>query len=140
VAEGIESVDLLEALAAWGCDAAQGYFFAPPLSIELATELASLAPGDLNRVFFVSGGSEAVESAWKLARQYYAARGEKRMYPRRNTAVATVAAIAAANAPTISSSSLNVSTRSTHPSASAAHQPHQARTRRRPRADSRERR
>jgi adenosylmethionine-8-amino-7-oxononanoate aminotransferase len=41
--------------------------------------MASLAPGDLNRVFFVSGGSEAVESAWKLARQYYLVRGEKRL-------------------------------------------------------------
>jgi adenosylmethionine-8-amino-7-oxononanoate aminotransferase len=40
--------------------------------------VASLAPGDLNRVFFVSGGSEAVEAAWKLARQYYSARGEHR--------------------------------------------------------------
>ena len=38
----------------------------------------SLAPGDLNRVFFVSGGSEAVEAAWKLARQYHPARGERR--------------------------------------------------------------
>ena len=38
----------------------------------------ALAPGDLNRVFFVSGGSEAVESAWKLARQYHTARGERR--------------------------------------------------------------
>ena len=37
-----------------------------------------LAPGDLNRVFFVSGGSEAVESAWKLARQWHAAHGERR--------------------------------------------------------------
>ena len=46
-----------------------------PRAIELAAEVASLAPGDLNRVFFVSGGSEAVESAWKLARQYHAARG-----------------------------------------------------------------
>jgi adenosylmethionine-8-amino-7-oxononanoate aminotransferase len=53
--------------------------YAHPRAIELATEIASLAPGDLNRVFFVSGGSEAVESAWKLARQYYAARGEKRL-------------------------------------------------------------
>ena len=53
--------------------------YAHPKAIELATELASLAPGDLNRVFFVSGGSEAVESAWKLARQYYVARGEKRV-------------------------------------------------------------
>jgi adenosylmethionine-8-amino-7-oxononanoate aminotransferase len=52
--------------------------YAHPRAIELAHELASLAPGDLNRVFFVSGGSEAVESAWKLARQYHASRGERR--------------------------------------------------------------
>jgi adenosylmethionine-8-amino-7-oxononanoate aminotransferase len=48
--------------------------YAHPRSIELAAEVASLAPGDLNRVFFCSGGSEAVESAWKLARQYFAVR------------------------------------------------------------------
>ena len=53
--------------------------YAHPRAIELASEVASLAPGDLNRVFFVSGGSEAVESAWKLARQYYLVRGEKRL-------------------------------------------------------------
>ena len=53
--------------------------YAHPRAIELAAEVASLAPGDLNRVFFCSGGSEAVESAWKLARQYYAARGEKHL-------------------------------------------------------------
>jgi adenosylmethionine-8-amino-7-oxononanoate aminotransferase len=52
--------------------------YAHPRAIELAAEVASLAPGDLNRVFFCSGGSEAVESAWKLARQYHAARGERR--------------------------------------------------------------
>jgi adenosylmethionine-8-amino-7-oxononanoate aminotransferase len=52
--------------------------YAHPRAIELAAEVADLAPGDLNRVFFVSGGSEAVESAWKLARQYHAARGERR--------------------------------------------------------------
>ena len=52
--------------------------YAHPRAIELVAEVASLAPGDLNRVFFVSGGSEAVESAWKLARQYHAARGERR--------------------------------------------------------------
>jgi adenosylmethionine-8-amino-7-oxononanoate aminotransferase len=50
--------------------------YAHPRAIELASEVASLAPGDLNRVFFCSGGSEAVESAWKLARQFYAARGD----------------------------------------------------------------
>jgi adenosylmethionine-8-amino-7-oxononanoate aminotransferase len=53
--------------------------YAHPRAIELASEIASLTPGDLNRVFFVSGGSEAVESAWKLARQYYGARGQQRL-------------------------------------------------------------
>jgi adenosylmethionine-8-amino-7-oxononanoate aminotransferase len=52
--------------------------YAHPRAIELAREVASLAPGDLNRCFFVSGGSEAVESAWKLARQYHQAHGERR--------------------------------------------------------------
>jgi adenosylmethionine-8-amino-7-oxononanoate aminotransferase len=45
--------------------------YAHPRAIELAERLAGLAPGDLNRVFFTTGGSEAVESAWKLARQYF---------------------------------------------------------------------
>jgi len=45
--------------------------FAHPRAIELAARIASLTPGDLNRVFFTSGGSEAVESAIKLARNYY---------------------------------------------------------------------
>jgi len=49
---------------------------AHPTAIELATRLAELAPGDLNRVFFTSGGSEAVESAWKLARAYFKAIGQ----------------------------------------------------------------
>jgi adenosylmethionine-8-amino-7-oxononanoate aminotransferase len=52
--------------------------YAHPRAIELAAQVADLAPGDLNRVFFVSGGSEAVEAAWKLARQYHAVRGERR--------------------------------------------------------------
>jgi adenosylmethionine-8-amino-7-oxononanoate aminotransferase len=51
--------------------------YAHPRAIELAQTVADLAPGDLNRVFFVSGGSEAVESAWKLARQHYLARDGK---------------------------------------------------------------
>jgi len=52
--------------------------YAHPRAIELAQKLASLAPEHINRAFFVSGGSEAVESAWKLARQYHMARGERR--------------------------------------------------------------
>src|SRR2546423_3076677 len=54
--------------------------YAHPRAIELASEVASLTPGDLNRLFFVSGGSEAVESAWKLARQFYSARGGQRTH------------------------------------------------------------
>jgi adenosylmethionine-8-amino-7-oxononanoate aminotransferase len=50
--------------------------YAHPRAIELAERIASYAPGDLNRVFFTSGGSEAVESAWKLARQYFRMTGQ----------------------------------------------------------------
>jgi adenosylmethionine-8-amino-7-oxononanoate aminotransferase len=50
--------------------------YAHPKAIELAERLAGYAPGDLDRVFFTSGGSEAVESAWKLARQYFRLTGE----------------------------------------------------------------
>jgi adenosylmethionine-8-amino-7-oxononanoate aminotransferase len=64
-------------IAQAGADQAKelGFFtnwsYAHPRAIELATRIAGLAPGDLNRVFFTSGGSEAVESAIKLARQYH---------------------------------------------------------------------
>jgi adenosylmethionine-8-amino-7-oxononanoate aminotransferase len=64
-----------------GADQARelGFFtnwsYAHPPAIELAARIAGIAPGDLNRVFFTSGGSEAVESALKLARQYHKLRG-----------------------------------------------------------------
>jgi adenosylmethionine-8-amino-7-oxononanoate aminotransferase len=54
--------------------------YAHPPAIELAARLAELAPGDLNRVFFTVSGSEAVESAWKLARQYFQLRGQPGRY------------------------------------------------------------
>jgi adenosylmethionine-8-amino-7-oxononanoate aminotransferase len=57
---------------------------AHPPAIKLAAALAERAPGDLNRVFFTSGGSESVEAAWKLVRQYHVARGE----PQRTKAIA----------------------------------------------------
>lgn len=50
--------------------------YAHPTAIELAERLAHHAPGDLNRVFFTSGGGEAVESAWKLAKQYFKLTGK----------------------------------------------------------------
>jgi adenosylmethionine-8-amino-7-oxononanoate aminotransferase len=50
--------------------------YAHPRAIELADRLSDLTPGDLNRVFFTTGGSEAVESAWKLARQYFRLTGQ----------------------------------------------------------------
>jgi len=57
---------------------------AHPPAIELAAALAERAPGDLNRAFFTNGGSESVEAAWKLVRQYHVARGE----PQRTKAIA----------------------------------------------------
>jgi adenosylmethionine-8-amino-7-oxononanoate aminotransferase len=50
--------------------------YAHPRAIELAARIASLTPGDLNRVFFTSGGGEAVETAFKLARQYHKLHGK----------------------------------------------------------------
>jgi adenosylmethionine-8-amino-7-oxononanoate aminotransferase len=73
-------------IAQAGADQAKdlGFFtnwsYAHPPAIRLASRIASLAPGDLNRVFFTSGGSEAVESALKLARQYYKLRGKPTKY------------------------------------------------------------
>ena len=57
-----------------------GYFplwsYAHPAAIDLAERLADNAPGDLNRVFFTTGGGEAVETAWKLAKQYFKLTGK----------------------------------------------------------------
>jgi adenosylmethionine-8-amino-7-oxononanoate aminotransferase len=74
--------EVAEAAARQGSELA--YFplwsYANPRAIELAQRLAELAPGDLNRVFFTTSGSEAVESAWKLAKQYFKLTGEYGRY------------------------------------------------------------
>jgi len=57
---------------------------AHPAAVELATRLTSLAPAGLEKAFFTSGGSDAVEAAWKIARLYHAANGE----PQRRKAIA----------------------------------------------------
>jgi adenosylmethionine-8-amino-7-oxononanoate aminotransferase len=54
--------------------------YAHPQAIELADRLAAMAPGQLNRVFFTTSGSEAVESAWKLAKQYFKKIGQPSRY------------------------------------------------------------
>ncbi len=54
--------------------------YAHPSAVELAARLAELAPGDLNKVFFTTSGSEAVESAWKLAKAYFKRVGEPTRY------------------------------------------------------------
>jgi adenosylmethionine-8-amino-7-oxononanoate aminotransferase len=51
-----------------------------PAAIRLAETVASLTPGDLNRIFFCSGGSEAVETALKIAKQVQALRGFPKRY------------------------------------------------------------
>jgi len=50
--------------------------YAHPSAIELAEQVAHHAPGDLNRVFFTTGGGEAVETAWKLAKNYFKLTGK----------------------------------------------------------------
>ncbi|CAA9333548.1 MAG: Omega-amino acid--pyruvate aminotransferase [uncultured Nocardioidaceae bacterium] len=50
--------------------------YAHPTAMELADRVASYAPGELNRVFFTTGGGEAVETAWKLAKQYFKLTGK----------------------------------------------------------------
>jgi adenosylmethionine-8-amino-7-oxononanoate aminotransferase len=57
-------------------DFTTNWSYAHPRAIELATRIAELTPGDLNRVFFTSGGSEAVESAIKLARNFHRVEGK----------------------------------------------------------------
>ena len=50
--------------------------FATPPALELAEKLTALVPVEVGRIFFVGGGSEAVESALKISRQYHRLRGE----------------------------------------------------------------
>jgi adenosylmethionine-8-amino-7-oxononanoate aminotransferase len=50
--------------------------YANPPSIQLAKRIVDLAPGDLNAVFFTSGGGESNESAFKMARYYHSIRGK----------------------------------------------------------------
>ncbi len=64
---GAEQAEQLDYFSTWS--------YAHPPAIELAAKIASLTPGDLNRVFFTTGGSEAVESALKLSRAYHKATG-----------------------------------------------------------------
>ncbi|MGR8007976.1 aspartate aminotransferase family protein [Streptomyces hypolithicus] len=62
--------------------------YAHPKAVELAERLANYAPGDLNKVFFTTGGGEAVETAWKLAKQYHKLTGNYTKYKVISRAVA----------------------------------------------------
>ena len=70
--------DLVEAAAKQASELAffPLWSYAHPTAIELAERLAGYAPGDLNRVFFTTGGGEAVETAWKLAKNYFKLTGK----------------------------------------------------------------
>jgi adenosylmethionine-8-amino-7-oxononanoate aminotransferase len=78
VQTGHGRTELAEAAAKQAAELA--YFpvwsYAHPTAIELAERLSGMTPGDLDRVFFTTGGSEAVESAWKLARNYFKLAGK----------------------------------------------------------------
>ena len=56
----------------WCCNAGHGH----PKAFELAARVAALLPGDLDHVFFTNSGSEAVDTALKIALAYHRARGE----------------------------------------------------------------
>ena len=70
--------ELAEAAAKQAADLAffPLWTFAHPSAIALAERIASYTPGDLNRVFFTTGGGEAVETAWKAAKQYFKLTGK----------------------------------------------------------------
>jgi adenosylmethionine-8-amino-7-oxononanoate aminotransferase len=78
--------------------------FQHPRSLELAAKLARIAPGDLSSTFFVSSGSEAVETVIKLARQYHKANGEPGRYKILSRSLAyhgtTMGALSATGLPT----------------------------------------
>ena len=78
VQAGHGRVELAQAAAAQASELAffPLWSYAHPQAVQLAERLASLTPGDLNRVFFTTGGGEAVESAWKLAKQYFKLTGK----------------------------------------------------------------
>ena len=71
-AAAAKQMDKLAFSSNWG--------FAHPSSIEAASMIAAVAPGDLDRVFFVNSGSEAVESALKFARCYHLASGDEQRH------------------------------------------------------------
>ncbi len=82
VQAGHGRAELAEAAAAQARELAffPVWSYAHPRAIELAARLAALAPADLNRVFFTTGGGEAVETAWKLAKQYFKLIGKPTKY------------------------------------------------------------
>src|SRR5450755_1343517 len=57
-------------------DYAPAFQFAHPKAFELAARVAALASGDLDHVFFCNSGSEAVDTALKIARAYHRVRGD----------------------------------------------------------------
>jgi adenosylmethionine-8-amino-7-oxononanoate aminotransferase len=71
-AAAAKQMDRLAFCSNWG--------FAHPSAIEAASMIADVAPGDLDRVFFVNSGSEAVESALKFARCYHLANGDEQRH------------------------------------------------------------
>jgi adenosylmethionine-8-amino-7-oxononanoate aminotransferase len=90
VQAGHGRVELAEAAYKQGQEL--GFFpiwsYAHPNAVELAARLAQHAPGDLNKVFFTTGGGEAVETAWKLAKQYFKLTGKPTKYKVISRAVA----------------------------------------------------
>lgn len=79
IGHGVEEIAEAMAEQAKQVCFAYGQFISQP-QIDLAEKIAGMAPKDLNRVFFVSGGSEATESAMKIARKYHVETGHPSKY------------------------------------------------------------
>src|SRR5919206_42874 len=70
--------EIVAAIAAQAAelDYAPAFQFSHPKAFELASRIAALAPGDLDHVFFTNSGSEAVDTALKIALAYHNVRGQ----------------------------------------------------------------
>ena len=80
IGHGVREVVEAQARQAGVVAYVHGTHFGVPAQEELAARLAAMAPGDLDRVYPVSGGSEANESAIKFARQVHLERGERERF------------------------------------------------------------
>lgn len=80
IGHGVEEITEAMIRQAGKISFSHGSQFTNQAAIDLASKLVGLSPEGLTRVYFLSGGSEAVETAVKMARQYQVERGKPEKY------------------------------------------------------------